>query len=117
MNQSTLRVSHMVVSLLQLEGPAPGSKVDSKEKADSLVLDLNGKVEKLRFCVGSSQNLLQHPLPANARLAPELANSVMTLIEEIQRMFIQIQAFEGFHSLRNGLISHRKTFLTGWKDT
>ena len=80
---------------MQLEGPAPGTKVDSQEKADALVLDLNGKVEKLRFCVGSSQNLLQYPLSANARLAPELADSVMLLIREIQRIFVQIQAFEG----------------------
>lgn len=81
--------------LLQVKDSAQGTKVDSQEKADALVLDLNGKVEKLRFCVGSSQNLLQHPLPANARLPPELAESVMLLIEEIQRIFVQVQGFEG----------------------
>lgn len=69
--------------------------MDSQKKADSLVLDLHGKVEKLQLSVGRPQNLLQQPLPSNARLPPELSDSVGELIDEIQRIFIQVQGFEG----------------------
>ncbi len=81
---------------MQLGDPlAQTAKVDSREKADSLILELHGKVEKLRLCMGVSQNLLHQPLPANARLPPEFSKSVQDLIEQTQRIFIQVQAFEG----------------------
>ena len=85
---------------MQDDEPSQGATVDSQEKADFLVLDLHGKVEKLRLSVGRPQNLLQQPLPSNARLPPELSDSVGELIEEIQRIFIQVQGFEGIILLR-----------------
>lgn len=69
--------------------------VDSQEKADELVLEVHRKAEQLRSCLVMLEQCLSRSSAADPALASKLSGELEVFIEEIQKLFVKVQSFEG----------------------